>query len=112
MKKDKKDIRGIIVYEIKDDGCLNGTWTNNDVEGVVMNEIAKKVGTDTHVVRGDYIVAFIDFNGDVFKGKLSIDQNGSVYNLKWYIENADLNYEGIGLRFGNNNLVASYWVSD
>ena len=54
--KSENKFWGVVVYEIVDDKCLNGLWTNNDPQkgGVLMNEIARKIDKKVEEIICDY----------------------------------------------------------
>jgi len=109
MKK-LKDVLGIAVYTIEDDGCLNGLWTEKSLKGELMNEIAKKIGKTKKGLDGEYHDKYIDYKNKKYTGTLTIKQDkiDKSYFLKWEIkEPHDLNYGGIGFKIEKQFIV--YW---
>jgi hypothetical protein len=113
------EFHGIVVYEVKPDGCLNAIWTNDHAETgkEIFNEIAKKKGGgDKGCLEGSYASAWIENDGHistgllaVAKGELVIKKEREVYIFIWKNESGDKEiYNGIGLRTGNTVSVA-YW---
>ncbi len=109
---------GMIVYEIKGDGCLNGLWTNNHIQTdwTVRNEIARKkknyVGQEQRdELTGLYTVVWIEDpenSGKSTSGKLTItfDKPTKVYSLLW-----DKTFKGRGFLI-DGRLVVMYWNYD
>lgn len=103
----EKELWGIVIYEIFEDGCLNGLWKNNKSGSETKNEIAKKIDSLNKDLIGNYNVAWMGTeevsNGT---GTLEIKKNddlNSTYNLTW---NKEFIGEGFKL---NNKLIAVYW---
>ena len=111
MKKftEETSLCGIIVYEIKENGCLNGLYTNNDPNRQVMNQIAKKFKEDkSNDILGMYTTAWIEGDNEIRNGTLEIKpERNEIYSLEEIVESKIL-YKGSGFKFGNL-LVATYW---
>jgi len=109
-KENKKKFWGIVNYEIIGDGCLNGTWTNNDVGrgGVIMNEIARKNDNKQNEVVGSYYASWIEPNQQPITGALQITQHGEELHFEWTSNNVSV-FKGVGLQVGLHNVIAFYW---
>ncbi len=96
---------GIVVYEILEDGCLNGIWTNTANNGVISNEIAKKIKDkeNNNSLIGTYQVSWIEPSNESNQCILSINNIDSLYTLNWGDE-----YKGKGFKM-NNKLIVTYW---
>jgi hypothetical protein len=106
-----KELCGIAVYKIKEDGCLNGTWTNNATPGMVMNECARKTDKERMCIAGNYSVTFIEETGSIINGKLVIERIGETFSFEWTIENDTApKFKGVGLKSGNKHISVGYWV--
>ena len=102
-----KDI-GIAVYRILQDGCLNGTWSHNNNNGEIFNEIAKRKNPNDNCLCGIYKYSFIETDLVVHEGELEIIENRNSYDFTWR-EGNDVKFKGIGLR--TDNIVSvSYWA--
>ncbi len=100
------DFWGMVVYDIHENGCLNGLWTNNSNEGVVRNEIAVKTPKGDGI-DGNYNVTWIEIDGEVSeKVELEIKKENGVYKLEWKGE-----FKGKGFLI-NKKLVITYWKHD
>lgn len=103
---------GIVNYEIIGDGCLNGIWTNNDVNrgGIIMNEIARMKTYIDDTIIGEYSVAWIEPNKQPTTGTLAITKKGEELHFNWKNNNKSI-FNGIGLKLGLNNIIVFYWKS-
>jgi len=106
-------LHGVIIYNILNNNCLTGTWTNSD-HGNVLTESAKKF-TDANKdsIIGTYVCSYIEEGGAVFKGILSIRSfKDKTYKLEWEINKIDnsgtFKFEGVGFEFAKNRLAVSY----
>ncbi len=108
--KIKNNILGIVVYEMSLDGCLTGFWTDNKLQGELLNEIAKKKSGLPNQLEGEYKSAYIDIGNVVVEGELVVEKTkDNLYTLKWInIKNNKIEYIGYGYKFGNQ-FIASYW---
>ena len=103
----EKELHGIVIFEMKEDGCLNGLWTNNQEKGEVYNEIAKKFSGDKNCFTGLYSDSWIQ-EDEIVNGKLRVSEENGIYTLEWIYEENKPHYKGSGFKFGNL-LVATYW---
>lgn len=102
MSKDD-DFWGIVIYDILEDGCLNGIWTNTANNGAISNEIAKKINCKENGLTGDYSVCWIEPSDcKSHSRKLNITENNSLYTLTWSDK-----FIGEGFKM-NNKLVVTY----
>lgn len=115
---DTKELWGVVTYKIVGDGCLNGLWTNNYSSQSLMNEIGRRLQkyNDNDNISGDYTSAYIENNGTAFTGELKIQKKETrIYKLKWShinIKGTSVEYEGVGMEVGINQLVAIYWQTN
>lgn len=109
MLKDDK-FWGIVIYDILEDGCLNGIWTNTSNKDKISNEIARKISCKEKL-DGDYTVCWIEPNNEINEGKLIIGKSDSLYYaLTWRYKDKS-EYTGKGFRM-NNKLVVTYWKTE
>jgi hypothetical protein len=106
-----ESFHGIAVYEVKSDGCLNGTWTDDhvDTKKEIYNDIAKKRGgNEQDCIEGTYDCAWIEHSGNIEKGVLVIKKAGSIYDFFWQVTDNSVIYKGIGIKTGNI-ISVTYW---
>jgi hypothetical protein len=116
-----KDFFGIVVYSIENDEdgyLLNGLWTNNKANNKIMNEIARKQHGKNQDIQGNYKLAWIEPD-EKFPvcGTLKIEktnQEETTYSFEWWEKgnNKKPNFIGKGLRIGEKQLVAFYWIAE
>jgi hypothetical protein len=117
---DLKDFFGIVVYTIEDYGCLNGLWSNIELNGETMNEIAKYKGTikkeeKSYFHEGEYNVTYIENDKKIYNGTLTINRNEfkqeNYYSLFWqfedYFNKENFYFKGKGFIIGKQ-LIASF----
>jgi hypothetical protein len=111
----KNTHKGVMVYEILPDGCLNGvgadTWS--DTKNEIFNEMAKKVSDSTKgEILGTYKGVYTGLNGLLVETKLEISPSKEAhYSFNWYEgESRDKwNYEGLGWLTRPNQITVLYW---
>lgn len=107
----KKDWRfGIydIIYDKKNNLCLNGLWSSKN--DITMNEIARK-RDGLKDIEGNYKVTWIQPNNkdndDVcIIGELVIIKQEHYYSFEWKVDGTST-YFGIGIKM-NNQLIVFY----
>jgi hypothetical protein len=101
---------GMVIYEIRGDGTLSGTWKNNRHSNAdsVLNEIARKT-TNTPGIAGTYSVSWIEENNQPHTGTLMIDQiqNNTALSFIWL--NGNVSFRGMGMPIGQNQIAVTYW---
>jgi len=107
--------KGMILYTIEKDGCLNGIYTNEHpaAAGSILNEITKKSDTKPDDLEGTYLSAYFESdNGKVTECKLAIDCKSIPYRFVWYKNNPNNPiWEGYGYKMRENLLAVHYWAS-
>jgi hypothetical protein len=104
-----RQVWGMIEYEIVGDGCLNGTWNNNfSVRNLVMNEIARKIGTPRNTIEGTYHAAWLEGQEPAVVARLTIIAAGTSYSLEWIVE-GEVAFNGVGRQIGPTKLIVMYW---
>ncbi|MBP9663247.1 MAG: hypothetical protein KBD94_01405 [Pyrinomonadaceae bacterium] len=86
---------GVILYQIKEDGTLQGKsgyWGVNEAEV----ETARR--TSGSGLEGTYSIKGTNPNGKDYSGDLTVSKAGEGYTFKW---NADQALQGFGIRAGN-----------
>ncbi|MFN8353652.1 MAG: hypothetical protein U0Y10_04380 [Spirosomataceae bacterium] len=87
---------GVVVYELKADGSLEGIWATNKTGGMTGTE--KVVGGKA--LNGTYDITGTNAgNNSPYKGTLTIQKTGSVYSLVW--KTGNVSYNGVGILDGN-----------
>lgn len=87
---------GVVVYELKADGSLDGVWTTNKSGGTTGTE--KVMGGKA--LNGTYEITGTNAGSNSsYKGTLSIRKSGTVYSLTWKVGTTA--YNGIGILDGN-----------
>ncbi len=102
--------KGTIVYQIADDGCINGLYTSNnmDAQKEVYNEIArKKTNIEDDDIAGIYIASWIDIGNEVKIAELEIAKDGKAYILTWRVEGKTV-YKGKGKLTGEKELTVNF----
>lgn len=106
-------LHGIIVYEIKEDGCLNGLYTNNSSNGEIFNQIAKKQKEEkSGDISGTYTTTWIEGDREIRNGTLLI---GAPRNGIFDFRETGSNAQGDTIVFVGNGFildglfVATYW---
>ncbi|MEZ5015803.1 MAG: hypothetical protein R2800_02020 [Flavipsychrobacter sp.] len=104
-----RDAKGTVVYQIEEDGCLNGLYRNEDQPQKTYNEIARQTECtdDTDALVGSYIASWIDIDDTVKVGTLIITKDKKDYDLVWSIDDKPV-YKGKGKLTGANQLTASF----
>ena len=111
----KKKIRGIVKFQIQNNGILDGIYTNNALNGRVLNETVIKSRVSPGLI-GTYDCTYQDHDVITYHGELKIDlQNGSTTNFKlsWDIidhinNNNHFYFSGDGFLFSASELIVSY----
>ena len=106
-------MRGVILYEIMDDGCINGEYINTDVSENKYWEHAVKKDTENkdNTLVGKYYCAYIE-DGKILTGDLEITKEGYNYSLKWKYTKEDIHC-GIGILSKDSKYLAvSYWYGE
>ena len=107
--------KGICLYDLQPNGCLNGVYTNNSVDGEIFNEIARKhtdVGDDE--LCGYYNCFYFDKDGKQnsrHNAELHIViKNGTTgtYQFVW-TKNKSAVFEGIGYKMNDRQVAVHYW---
>jgi hypothetical protein len=91
---------GVVVYELKNDGSLDGTWTTNKSGGMTGTE--KVAGGKA--LNGTFGITGTNAGSNsAYKGNLSIKKVGTVYHLTWAV--GSTSYSGVGILDGNTLVV-------
>ena len=103
---------GVVIYQIRHDGSLEGRWTHPDLRGMVATERAW--GGPSGKLPGAYRVQ-INTPDDhiIFEGSLTIDEIGAAYALTWsgsqlLPQPRAARYSGIGVVEHGDTLVATF----
>jgi hypothetical protein len=103
---------GIALYSLEDDGCLNGVFTNDELDGEINNEIAKlhtELGEDDDLC-GIYHCFFFDRPELRNNCELTIDLvpgKEQTYSFTWESEGSVI-FSGIGYRMNEKQVVVHY----
>lgn len=106
------ELHGVIVYDILNNDCLTGTWTNTD-HHAILTDSAKKFDGSTIDIDGNYICSYIDIDRVVSSGSLIITKvvGQPTYQFEWNFPNANnppIRFSGIGFKFSKNKIAVSY----
>ena len=104
---------GLAFYTIETDGCLNGVFTNDALDGVIYNEIAKKnsnIGEDP--LCGLYDCFYFDSPDLDNRVELSIDteswsKTGRSYAFIWFKKGKKV-FQGTGYKMNEGQVVVHY----
>ena len=103
---------GIVLYNIELDGCLNGVYTNDHVDGDIFNEIARRhtnIGEDD--LSGIYDCFYFDINNSRIDAELTIgikSNKNRTYAFSWEVKGKII-FEGIGYRMNEKQVAVHYW---
>lgn len=108
--KEKKVKKGLVLYTIDADGCLNGLYTNENAKGMLISESLKKTSGDNMKIEGDYALHYYDHENASYVGKVKIDVCDNVYDLEWTVEgDVKPRFKGVGYRMSATQLAVVYW---
>jgi hypothetical protein len=102
--------RGLCLYNIEKNGCLNGVYTNDDARGVIFNEIAQvhpkgKVDPKTGIA-DRYNGYYFDTRG--VASEIHVRLLNGQYELDWVV-GAKIAFKGKGYLMNPTQLVVQYW---
>lgn len=87
---------GVVVYELKADGSLEGVWSTNKSAGMTGTE--KVAGGKA--LNGTYDISGTNAGSNSpYRGLLTIKKTGTVYSLQWKV--GSTMYNGVGILEGN-----------
>lgn len=87
---------GVVIYELKADGSLDGVWSTNKSAGMTGTE--KVAGGKA--LDGTYNITGTNAGSNSsYKGTLTIHKTGTVFSLQWKVGNTV--YNGVGILDGN-----------
>lgn len=108
--------KGVALYTIELDGCLNGVYTNEGSDGVISNEILipsddfKKRKGD--LILGNYIGRY--FDNDLKKSYTEaleislLSGKNNTYIFIWRGKNDTPKFTGVGFKMNNKQIVVRY----
>ncbi|MBY0478944.1 MAG: hypothetical protein K2Q24_14955 [Chitinophagaceae bacterium] len=102
---------GMIIYEIKGDGTLYGTWKNNQLSNdSILGEIARKNDNNPDI-EGLYTVSWIEENNQPQVGTLTINliENNTALSFEWQDSNNQEVFRGMGMPIGLDRIAVTYW---
>ena len=104
---------GTMLYDIIEDGCLSGVWTNTHTEPKrVMNEIArKKKSEEKDPIAGEYYVSWMEEKGGPVSGTLKVESKITHYAFEWIVS-GKTSFRGVGLLIGDKRLAVTYWEGE
>jgi len=106
--------KGVIVYEILPNGCLNGIYSNDAMSTTneIFNEIARKIpNANKDEILGKYACSYIDLGNKIEICDLEINAPPSKkgqYQFTWTKKGTKI-FEGIGWLTRHNQITVSYW---
>lgn len=92
---------GLVLYTIRPNGTLDGTWTyagNDELPGT-----EHAVGGSLDERSTTYRVNGVNPGGGQYSGTLSVTRTGQTWQLHWEV--GDTSYDGVGIRSGNRLVV-------
>jgi hypothetical protein len=106
-------LKGVIVYEIFPNSCLNGVYSNTHgkTKNEIFNEIArKKESPNDGKIEGLYTCCYIDLDSIPFICDLKISPaSEGKYKFEWMdTEKNKLKFKGIGWLTKENQITVSY----
>jgi hypothetical protein len=103
-------MKGIVLYNIELNNCLNGVHTNDDAKGEIFNEIAKpKTKIDGNDISGLYYCAYFENNNNkVVECELKIEVKQGIYEFTWSTPKDGDYHKGIGYKMNKTQIAVSY----
>ena len=107
--------KGIQVYEILPDGCLNGTYANEGTSNEIYNEISRKKSESnlelTDPLIGYYDCVYFDIGNKHYECDLEITKGSiSKYYFIWSEKGPTKPiFEGHGWQTNQNTITIKYW---
>jgi len=105
-----KKLNGIIKYNIIDEGCLIGIFTNTHIEQIYP-EMAKKI-INSEGLAGKYNCEYLAPD-KMHDCKLHIKgdkKNEKIFRFKWFDGSSVKPFnEGIGMKIDDKTIIVSYW---
>ena len=104
---------GMMLYDIIEEGCLSGVWTNTHTElKKIMTEIARKKKADSKdTIAGEYYVSWIDEKGGPISGTLKVEAKIAHYAFEWIVSGKTF-FRGVGMLMGEKRLAVTYWEGE
>ena len=104
---------GMMLYDIIEEGCLSGVWTNTHTElKKIMTEIARKKKADSKdTIAGEYYVSWIDEKGGPISGTLKVEAKITHYAFEWIVSGKTF-FRGVGMLMGEKRLAVTYWEGE
>ena len=102
--------KGIICYQIEQDGCLNGVFSNEIIDGHIYNETANKITDNFDELIGDYNCYYFNDGSSHSNVKLKIrlkEGKRKTYKVKWESENKTV-YKGTGYILNEKQFVVQF----
>ena len=85
---------GVVDYDIKDDGALDGKWGYWGVNEAGTESATRTSGSS---LEGEYDATGKNPDGKQYKAKLTVEPAGNLYRFVW-----SNNTDGVGIKRGNN----------
>ena len=109
-------LKGIVLYNIERDGCLNGVYTNNLTSGAeIFTETAKlKSKTDKKTNENTFVEVYDCFYFDAVDGRidctLTFTSTNGIIDAKWVLLDDDRPlFIGQGFLMNDRQIAISYW---
>ncbi|MBS1686856.1 MAG: hypothetical protein JSS76_19115 [Bacteroidetes bacterium] len=104
---------GIILYDIQNNDCLNGVYSNLGVGGEIYNEVCRKQKGQPQGILGRYDCMWFDINHErISDRELNItlhNSNRGVFEFEWTV-GGKVNFVGIGYQMNNRQIALTYWI--
>lgn len=117
-------VKGLILYNVELDGCLNGVYTNNYLGGVICNEIARRQFSNENQskneIEGHYDCFYFSTEKDSIRNniileikrvkieEITAEMKGLTLLFKWKNQEGKTVFEGLGYLMNPRQLVVSY----
>jgi len=100
---------GIILYTIERDGCLNGVFTHEGLNGKIFNEIARKTdGIES--IDGEYANAYFETQGQIVPKDATLqitEKPKGIFRFSWIKGGTEIFY-GDGYKMNDRQMAVSY----
>jgi hypothetical protein len=108
--------KGLALYTIESDSCLNGVYTEDVLDGETYREVARL----KKKLKGDEICGIYDslfFGKDNPHNKAELRVTGTLkksgkyeYTFVWVNESTKKVFEGFGYKMNEKQIVVHYWM--
>ena len=107
------ELKGIVLYDIERDGCLNGVYTNNLTPNAeIYTETAKRKSRvdNKNTIVEVYDCFYFDAESERVNCTLTFEIINGIINAEWRLLNNDIIFTGQGFLMNDRQIAISYWL--